>query len=1322
MKKVLVLLTLVIATVNVFAQAPPQGISYQAVARNTAGAPIMSATLLVQFKIHDGAAAGPIVYQETHSVTTNNFGLFTAKIGMGTQIGAATFTSVNWAVGGKFLEVEVDDSGTGASYISMGTSQMMSVPYALYAAVSGNGPIGATGPTSTVPGPTGPTGATGDTGPTGAASTVAGPTGPVGPTGAGATGATGATGDTGATGVAGATGATGATGVGATGATGAVGPTGSIGATGTVGATGPTGSTGSTGPIGDQYSTTSFTSMSITMTPHTFTVSTGLAYSVGQTVIIAFDASNQMIGTITAYTPGTGSMSVNITSITGGGTYASWSVNLNGAPGPAGPAGPIGPTGVAGATGSAGTAGATGPTGATGAAGSVGPTGATGSAGTAGATGPTGATGSAGAAGAVGATGVTGATGPTWTISSNNFNANGTQSISTSIPSTITSTNGAWLTAGNAGLASAINFIGTTDGTDLTFRTNNTERMRILGGGAGIGNIGIGVGVPALSALVDIASTSKGILIPRMTTAQRTAIGSPAQGLLVYDNTLGQFYYHNGAAWVAITSGTAVTAVSGIAPIISSGGTTPAISLANTSVAPGTYGSSTVIPGFSVDAQGRLTNVTNYTVAGLLPTGTNGQTLYHNGGSWVASGNIFNAGGNVGIGTVTPLSNLHVQGVDAYLRLQSTQTTSLSNSMIEFGNTSAGAFSPKGYIGNPGSGDHMEYDALTFHRFTNSGVETMRITNTGELLLGNFTAFSQLDVGGQITMRSGAANGYIPVSNANGTMTWTNPSSLSLGSQWITSGTDIYNGNAGNVGVGTTTPASKLEVVTDGSLVGGMRVSNTTAANYGATIYLNGASKAYTITTTNTGSGAGADKLVFRDYSLAADRMTIDGSGAVGIGTTAPSFGLDVQTSVAGFGAFRAEGRSVISNPANFLLVEMNEIAANAGVINLFNGGTNNIQIYAGGSSFFNGGNVGIGTSTPEASQLHIQRSSASTNSLLKLGNGNQPGLEFYFDVDPVGQLSLKNEGSGTPVNIMDVTNTNNVGLGVTAPDSKLHITQTKAIYDGTDGTFLSIQNTDATANVGQLAGIKFRTDGVSAGANARFKGGIFFQKSGSFGVGNLLFATNSIGSNASVTAADERMRITSTGDVCIGTTTASTRLNVTDNNASYYVARFDNLDVGTNADGILINLGTTTVTTANYFASFARGGFIAGTVSGNGTTGVQYNTTSDRRLKENIIPYTGALEKIAKIQPMNYSFIGFPNSNDVGFIAQDLQEVYPFAVTGTPDSDPKVAPMMVDYGRLTPLLLGGIKEQHEIIKKQQEQIDMLIKKVEALESNSEQK
>ncbi len=266
-----------------------------------------------------------------------------------------------------------------------------------------NGPTGTTGVTGATgnAGLTGTTGVTGETGPTGAQ----GNTGAQGPTGAqGNTGVTGS-GETGPTGAQGNTGDTGPTG--AQGNTGNVGPTGTTGATGTSGSTGAqgnTGATGQTGLSGDRYTTTSSTSESIGTGSKTFTVDSGLALATGQTVIVAYDSSNKMEGTVTSYSGTT--LIVNITSIIGsGGPYTSWTISLSGAPGPAGS------TGATGATGTNGTNGSTGATGATGATGTNGTNGSTG------ATGATGATGTNGSTGATGATGQTGATGDSaWKI------------------------------------------------------------------------------------------------------------------------------------------------------------------------------------------------------------------------------------------------------------------------------------------------------------------------------------------------------------------------------------------------------------------------------------------------------------------------------------------------------------------------------------------------------------------------------------------------------------------------------------------------------------------------------------------------------------------------------------------------------------------------------------------------------------------------------------------------------------------------------------------------------------------------------------------
>ncbi len=235
---------------STFAQAPHK-INYQAVVRSAGGSIVAGQHVGARFSIRDGSLTGPILYQETQGPNTNQFGIITVVIGGGTVTQGA-FNSVNWASGDKFLQVEIDVAG-GTNYTDMGTSQLVSVPYALYAETAGSSLPGPTGPTGAAGvGATGPQGVTGDTGPVGQ-NGLPGATGDTGPAGQnGLPGATGPMGDTGPQGITGAVGDTGPQGLpGVTGPTGlTVGVTGATGATGDPGITGPTGLQGDIGPTG----------------------------------------------------------------------------------------------------------------------------------------------------------------------------------------------------------------------------------------------------------------------------------------------------------------------------------------------------------------------------------------------------------------------------------------------------------------------------------------------------------------------------------------------------------------------------------------------------------------------------------------------------------------------------------------------------------------------------------------------------------------------------------------------------------------------------------------------------------------------------------------------------------------------------------------------------------------------------------------------------------------------------------------------------------------------------------------------------------------
>ncbi len=133
MKKTTFLLAVLFCTLLANAQSP-QSIPYQAVARDSFGTPIPNQAMKARMSIRTGSSGGTVVYQETDTFTTSKLGMFTVNVGSGTVV-SGTFSTIDWAGASKYLQVEVDPAG-GTSYVDMGASQLLSVPFALHAASS----------------------------------------------------------------------------------------------------------------------------------------------------------------------------------------------------------------------------------------------------------------------------------------------------------------------------------------------------------------------------------------------------------------------------------------------------------------------------------------------------------------------------------------------------------------------------------------------------------------------------------------------------------------------------------------------------------------------------------------------------------------------------------------------------------------------------------------------------------------------------------------------------------------------------------------------------------------------------------------------------------------------------------------------------------------------------------------------------------------------------------------------------------------------------------------------------------------------------------
>jgi len=139
MNKLFTILSFIALVTSVGAQSP-QKMSYQAVIRNNSNALVSSAVVGMQISILQGSASGTVVYTETQTPTTNVDGLVSIKFG-----GNAGFSIIDWSAGPYFIKTETDPAG-GTNYNIVGTSELLSVPYALFSANGTPGPQGLQGP------------------------------------------------------------------------------------------------------------------------------------------------------------------------------------------------------------------------------------------------------------------------------------------------------------------------------------------------------------------------------------------------------------------------------------------------------------------------------------------------------------------------------------------------------------------------------------------------------------------------------------------------------------------------------------------------------------------------------------------------------------------------------------------------------------------------------------------------------------------------------------------------------------------------------------------------------------------------------------------------------------------------------------------------------------------------------------------------------------------------------------------------------------------------------------------------------------------------
>lgn len=822
---------------------------------------------------------------------------------------------------------------------------------------------------------------------------------------------------------------------------------------------------------------------------------------------------------------------------------------------------------------------------------------------------------------------------------------------------------------------------------------------------------------------------------------------------LITGNTLDQAYDEGGAG-----AGRTITADNGALEITGTNPNSSGLIVTNSS------GSGAAITAATFTASGLFQTV-EPTAVKATATGTNGEVIaldasIGNSTNPLPLGNIL----NYGVRSVVTDSNLSNASTTNYGVYSSANGGDINYAGYFLGNVSIGTTSANNYI-------------LPASRGSNGQV--MTTDGSGNAFWANATGSSNtasngLTLTGSDIQLGGTLNQFTTINHDNNSLRF----DLTGTGDFVVldNGTiEFIVEDSGDVGIGTNNPNYLLDVnESDNSEVIAVNIQKTDNSSTFNTAALkvtktaSGSGSSNVIATEDNGTGNGEHRGVFN---------VLNGTG------TGNKFGIKNELTSASIGLqYGMQSNFSGATPSPIYAISNNFTAGTGGqtgVYNNFNNSTSNSDT-AMLSLFYSTNNTpktGVGNVFAlNADGDHVGFSNTFA------GNSDTEKIGLYSNFNSVARgtmygakVDMNSTGNGTKYGIYvdfnsAVTGTNNYGVYASVNQSigwagyflgRLSIGTTTAnnyILPASRGTNGQVMTTDGAGNVSFTDAVPNEIDWYEANTtNKPDNINDSIWTSGNVGIGTTtpnydLSVSGTLNLREDITAAGTALRVNGTealwyngtyfswgfgavhnyfaDAVGIGINAPAYKLDVRDANNGDYVAQIYNTSTNANADGLKIRVGNLAVPTGStsYVAFFDGNNTVRGRIQGNGT-GVTYNTLSDGRLKTNISNINNALNLIDNIQPRRYEYKTKLGAQEFGFIAQELQPLYPQAVTGTPDSDVTTNPMMVDYSRLTPLLTAGIKElkdqvdtlktENAILKAKLDKLESIEARITALENTS---